>query len=34
MPNPAADTIVLDAIGKFYAHGHGLVLPCLIVKHR
>jgi hypothetical protein len=24
MPSPAADLVVLDAIGKLYAHGHGL----------
>jgi hypothetical protein len=24
----AADTIVLDTIGKLYAHGHGLNGPC------
>jgi len=24
MPPPAADLIVLDTIGKLYAHGHGL----------
>jgi hypothetical protein len=24
MPSPAADLVVLDTIGKLYAHGHGL----------
>jgi hypothetical protein len=28
MPNRAADTIVLDTIGKLYAHGHGLSGYC------
>jgi hypothetical protein len=28
MPNRAADTIVLDTIGKLYAHGHGLTGYC------
>jgi hypothetical protein len=24
MPSPAADLIVLDTLGKLYAHGHGI----------
>jgi hypothetical protein len=28
MPSPAADTIVLDTLGKLYAHGHGLSGYC------
>ena len=28
MPSPAADLIVLDTIGKLYAHGHGLSGYC------
>jgi hypothetical protein len=28
MPSPAAELIVLDTIGKLYAHGHGLSGYC------
>jgi hypothetical protein len=28
MPSPAADLIVLDTLGKLYAHGHGLSGHC------
>jgi hypothetical protein len=27
-PSPAADLIVLDTLGKLYAHGHGINRYC------
>ena len=29
MPSPLADLIVLDTLGKLYAHGHGIGGYCL-----
>jgi hypothetical protein len=30
MPSPGADLIVLDTLGKLYAHSHGIGGYCLV----